>query len=117
MNDGTTRPFNEPAINLAADNYEAQERLLADVRRALEIRRISIDDLATELELSVEEASAWVDGEVDLRLSQVRHLANAIDAHITYRVGAIKTHYAGRMPDDSDVWEDLSWESRSMVSR
>lgn len=111
MTDQMSHAFDAAAVHLAAENYEAQEDLLAQLRRALEMRQISIPDLARELELSEEETLSWVEGEVDLRLSQIRYLANAIDAHVTYRVGAIKTHYKHRMPAESDLWRDSSWEA------
>ncbi|ROR81145.1 hypothetical protein SAMN06295974_0370 [Plantibacter flavus] len=116
MTDQTNHAFGTAEIALAAENYEAQEHLLSEIRRALEIRGITIRELAEELELPEDEALSWVDGDVDLRLSQLRYLANAIDAHITYRVGAIKTHFKHRMPTESDLWKASSWESSSVLT-
>lgn len=89
-------PFTEEQIALAGENYESQERLFDSLRSAFSMSEISIEDLADELEISLEDAQGWIDGEFDLTLSQLRHLANAIDAHVRYQVEPLNTLYADR---------------------
>ena len=95
-------PFSDDEIALAASNYEAQEWLVRALGDAFVMSELTIEQLADELGLSVEEAQDWLYGEVDLTLSELRQLANAIDAHVTYRVGAIKTKYVERFASMSN---------------
>ncbi|MBM7504210.1 hypothetical protein ACFPER_12035 [Agromyces aurantiacus] len=98
--------FDDEKIALAASNYEAQEWLVRELGKAFQMSRLSVEELASELELEPTEAREWLDGEVDLTLTELRHLANAIDAHVTYRVGALKTLYSDRL---REVESDAPW--------
>lgn len=62
---------------------------MRELHRAFTMSPLTLLELAQELELSEEGARSWIDGDVDLRLSDLRHLANAIGAHVTHQVGAI----------------------------
>lgn len=107
-------PFTDDQIALAASNYELQEALFVHLRRAFEMSGLGIDGLAEELEITVEEAQAWIDGETDLRLAEVRHLANAIDAQVAYRVSPIRTTYGERFQRLADA-ANLPWQRTSRV--
>lgn len=98
--------FSDEQIALAASNYEAQEHLIRELRNAFQMSRLTLEELADELELSTEDALAWISGEVDLTLSELRHLANAVDAQVTYRVGALRTMYASRI---AEVQSNAPW--------
>ncbi|WIB69768.1 hypothetical protein [Curtobacterium sp. MCBD17_026] len=109
MHDGPL--FTEEQLNLASDNYDAQEVLVEDLRRAFVMSRMTHEELASELELSVPDAEAWVSGEVDLHLSQLRHLANAVDAKVTYKVSALRTRYKRELHalEAFDAWQTTEW--------
>jgi ribosome-binding protein aMBF1 (putative translation factor) len=113
MNDATQDGplFTEDQLNLAADNYEAQETLVDGLRRAYEMSGMTRDDLARELELSAADAQAWIEGDVDLHLSQLRHLANAIDAKVTYKVSALRTKYKRKLHGFESTWTPTDWDS------
>lgn len=103
--------FTEDQLNLASDNYEAQEALVDGLRRAYSMSGMSHEDLASELELSVTEAEAWIGGDVDLHLSQLRHLANAIDAKVTYRVAGLRNTYKHQLHaiEATDLLAENGW--------
>lgn len=111
-------PFSDDQIALASSNYEAQEWLVRELHRAFKMSQLTLAELAQELELSEEEAQAWIDGDVDLRLSDLRHFANAIDAHVTYRVAAVKTKYIERFSGmtGAGMWQESHsqlWKSEA----
>lgn len=100
-------PFSDEQIALAASNYEAQEALLDQLRRALSSRGMSVEQLAAELELPEEDAQDWIDGEVDLTLSELRQLANAVDVRLSYSVSPIATVWRERF---AEIAETLPWK-------
>lgn len=108
--------FDDDRIELAAANYESQESLVAAIKSAFGMCEMSIVDLASELELDVPVAQAWIDGEVDLTLSELRHLANAVDAHVSYTVRGVRTRYRERFVEmtAAAVWEqtDDLWATK-----
>lgn len=77
-------------VALASSNYEAQESLMRQLHAAFTASKLTLPDLAAKLELPEDEARSWIDGEVDLRLSELRQLANAIGVHIEYGVDTVK---------------------------
>lgn len=114
--------LSEDHIELAAMNYEAQENLFVRLQEAFRMSELSIEEVADELGLGSEEAQDWLYGEVNLTLSQLRQLANAIDAHVTYRAGALRTKYVNRYFDDqfwvssdTDQWEKVALGHKAFV--
>jgi|GEM_PF-5667873 hypothetical protein len=99
------QPFSDEQIALAASNYEAQVWLVGALKRAFKMSGLSIEDLALELDLDLETATGWIHGDVDLTLSELRHLANAVDAKVAYRVEPIRNRYVGRFKDISERTE------------
>lgn len=89
--------FTEASIQLASSNYESQEDLFLHLRRAFQMSRLDYSDIADELGISNAEVRDWLEGEVNLSLADLRQLANAVDAHITYRVAPLRTSYAERL--------------------
>ena len=77
-------------VATASSNYEAQESLMHQLHTALTANQLTLTDVAQKLELSEDEARSWIDGDVDLRLSELRQLANAIGVRIEYRSDAVK---------------------------
>lgn len=91
--------FSDAAIRLASSNYEAQESLFNRLLESFRMSGLEFSDVANELGISVEEAQDWLMGEVDLSLSELRQLANTIDAKVSYKVGALHTSYANRLQE------------------
>lgn len=100
--------FSEAELDLASDNYESQEFLVEGLQQAFVMSKMTLDDLAFELDMSKSEAQSWIDGDVDLHLSQLRHLANAIDAKVSYRVHPLRTRYEERV---HVLARGFDWES------
>jgi len=110
-------PFTEEQVALAASNYEAQEWLLRALREAFVMSGLSLQDLASELDLSSEDAEAWINGEMDLTLSELRQLANVVDAHVTYRVNPVHTKYVDRFERISkDLWQEVPWSASHEIT-
>lgn len=82
----------EEAIRLASLNYEAQEKLIEQIRN---FSLSTVEQIAAELEVSTEVAQAALDGQQDLTLTELRYLANAAGLTIRYEV------VAGPFPDDA----------------
>lgn len=104
-------PFSDDEVRLATINYEAQEWLTRELHSAFQMSGLSVEELATALDLPIETARQWLSGDVDLSMSDLRHLATALDAHVTYRVEPV----VNRLPQwiaslDDASWRDLSWE-------
>lgn len=95
----TSSHFSDAKIQLASGNYEAQEHFFARLFDAFKMSGLKYEDVADELGVSVSDAQEWLMGEVDLSLSELRQLANTIDAKVSYKVGALHTTYASRLPE------------------
>lgn len=114
VNNEGTRRFTSAEISLSASNYTAQTQLVTDLRAAFAMRDMSVEALATELDLTAEDAQAWLDGEVDLSLTELRYLANAIDARVSYHVVPMTTRHLDRIArlDPGDDWHaGEAWNS------
>jgi len=106
----TEHPFSERRIDLAASNYEAQLWLVNKLQEAFVMSGRTKEDLADELGLSMAETDAWLDGEIDLTLAELRHLANSVDAKVSYNVGPLKTRYIEKFADLEDSqWRKSPW--------
>ncbi|PVZ94742.1 hypothetical protein DDQ50_13780 [Amnibacterium flavum] len=75
----------------------------------------SVGELADELGVSVADAKSWIDGGNDLTLSELRQLANAVDAHVTYKVSPLRTRHRRMFDDLEDFtgWVDTNWDAHS----
>lgn len=98
-------PFSEGQVRLATANYESQEWLTRELHGAFLTSGMTVRELASELDLPPEVAKAWLSGDVDLSLSDLRHLATAMDAHVTYRVESA----VNRMPEWIAALAGESW--------
>ena len=101
-----THSFTEGEIRLATVNYEAQEWLTRELFTAYEMSGLSEKELARLLELDVPTVQDWLSGDVDLTMSELRHLATALDAHVTYRVEPI----VNRLPEWVKGLSGIGWE-------
>lgn len=88
-------PFSDGQVRLATANYESQEWLTRELHGAFLTSGMTVRELADELELTPDEAASWLSGDVNLSLADLRHLATAMDAHVTYRVESA----VNRMPE------------------
>jgi len=115
MMDAQTRDdtslFSDDRVRLAAGNYEAQEWLFREIHKAYRMSDATIEDVAHELDLTPEEAQDWIDGEVDLTLTELRQLANAVDAKIKYQVQAMRTLYVDRL---QSIHSGPGWSSPNL---
>lgn len=102
-------PFSDGQVRLATANYESQEWLTRELHGAFLTSGMTVNKLAEELELSTEVAIAWLSGDVDLSMSDLRHLATAMDAHVTYRVESA----VNRMPEWIAALSDETWAAQS----
>lgn len=103
-------PFADGELRLATLNYESQEWLTRALHEAFQLSSLSIEDLARQLEISVDEAREWISGDFDLTMSELRQLANAIDARVTYRVDTMYN----RMDEwirqvETFAWQEVPW--------
>lgn len=99
-------PFSEGEVRLATINYEAQEWLTRELHAAFQMSGLTVDQLAELLEIEVDVARDWLSGNVDLAMSELRHLATALDAYVTYRVEPI----VNRLPEWISTLSDVGWE-------
>lgn len=97
--------FEDDEVRLARINYESQEWLTRELHSAFLMRGFSVRELADLLDLDVSTAEDWVSGNVDLSMSELRHLATALDAHVTYRVEPI----VNRLPRWISALNDDAW--------
>lgn len=125
MNETTTgatpNTFSQSELLLATENYESQEALLFRLRQAFAASEMGVEDLAGLLEVSSEEAEDWISGDVDLHLSELRYLANALDAKITWNVKCAYTSYPQRFQNmhDAGLWQNVpewAWDAHADVS-
>lgn len=75
---------------------QSQERLLESIRVQSEVE---LPEIAESLGISVSEACAALDGEVDLTLTEVRLLAIASKVVVTYNVKPARSHFFQMMRD------------------
>ena len=119
MNSETRVPhtFTDEQIALASSNYESQEWLIRELNTAFIMSGRTIEELAADLGMATDEAQAWLDGEMDLTLSELRQLANSVDAHVTYRVGPLRTRYVEKFVEmhSGEQWQDIDWAAPSVV--
>lgn len=99
--------FSDGEIRLATSNYEAQEWLTRELHSAFLVSGMNVSDLARSLDLSLEEAEEWLSGDRDLTMSELRHLATAIDAHVTFHVEA----GVNRVPEWLASLDGVAWAS------
>lgn len=111
--------FSDAEVRLSAGNYAAQTRLASQLQEAFRRREMDLETLASELDLSVEEASDWVSGNFDLTLTELRYLANAIDAEVTYKVTPMKTRWLEQLRrlEPNDLWHDSEWSIEDSAVR
>ncbi|MBF4578908.1 helix-turn-helix transcriptional regulator [Frigoribacterium sp. VKM Ac-2530] len=117
----TPHPFSQSELLLAAENYESQEALLTRLRQAFLASEMAVEDLAALLEVEPQEAADWISGDVDLHLSELRYLANALDAKITWNVKCAYTTYPQRFQKmhDAGLWQEMpgwNWNTADDLS-
>jgi hypothetical protein len=79
-------PFTSAQIQVASKNYEAQVDLLDQLQAVFDESEITLTEFAENLGLSEEEAEAVLAGAVDLTLTELRYIANALEVVIDYHV-------------------------------
>lgn len=115
----TAPTYSEEQIALAALNYENQEWLIRRLHEAFVSSERNAETAASELGISVEEFASWLAGEVDLTVSELRQLANTVDAVVSYRVGALKVRYADKFDEmqNHPQWKQSNWSNLDVRSR
>lgn len=110
MSETQTHPFSDDEVRLATMNYESQEWLTRELFNAYELSGMTTRDLARDLEMDASTVEYWLSGDADLSLSDLRHLATALDAHVTYSVEPL-VHRLPRWIDDisNALWTHTSW--------
>ncbi|MCW2287053.1 hypothetical protein EDF60_1704 [Leucobacter luti] len=113
--------FGEHRIAVAAENFESQEQLFAAIRRALTRSGRTSAEVSKELGLSGAELIDWISGDIDLALSELRQLANAVDAKIIYTVSPARAAWLqslGSFESNASLWidDDSEWGSLDGVS-
>ena len=78
--------YTDAEVETASRNYEAQIRLIEDLREFRVIRGISVQMVADDLGTSVAEVEAFEAAEVAATLTEIRYYANAVGVVIDYRV-------------------------------
>jgi hypothetical protein len=98
-------PFSENEVRLATINYEAQEWLSRELHAAFLMSGLTLTDLARELEMDEELTAEWIEGDYDLSL------ANALDAHVSYRVIPIYNRVGEWLSNmERDIWQSEPWK-------
>jgi hypothetical protein len=99
-------PFSAGEVALAGANYESQEWLTRELHSAAQMSGTTPERLAELLEITVDEATSWISGDFDLTMSELRHLATALDCHVTYKVDPL----VNRLPEWLDSLSGAGWQ-------
>lgn len=96
---------------VASINLHAQEGFLEALGVAQERSGISVEQAAERIGASVEAITQALTGGTDLNLSEIRHLAIALDAIVEFRVtNAHEAWRANRVQQTADAIAEVAWD-------
>lgn len=87
-----SRPFSKRQIEVASKNYENQVELIETLYNIYLQSGQTNSELAEKLEITESETEEWLHGEVDMGISQLTKLANALGFVIEYEVQTNKDY-------------------------